>query len=103
MMQRMGLNMGQMSDVQQVVFRTDNKEILIENPEVTVLELHGQKVFQVTGEKIVEKTVEKEMQIPEEDARLVADQTGKSIESAKAALEETKGNLAKAILLLSTA
>ena len=103
MMQRMGLNMGQMSDVQQVVFRTNTKEILIENPEVAVLEMQGQKIFQVTGEKIVEKTIEKQLQIPEEDARLVADQTGKSIEAAKNALEETQGDLAKAILLLSTA
>ena len=40
--------------------------------------------------------------IPEEDAQLVADQTGKSIEDAKRALEESDGDLAKAILLLQT-
>ena len=42
------------------------------------------------------------MTIPEEDVRLVADQTGKSVEEAKRALEETEGDLAKAILLLQT-
>jgi nascent polypeptide-associated complex subunit alpha len=40
--------------------------------------------------------------IPEEDARLVADQTGKSLEEAKKALEECGGDLAKAILLLQS-
>jgi len=102
MMQRMGLSMGQMPDVQEVIFRTGAKEIIVENPEVAVLELRGQKIFQVTGERIIEKTVEKRVAIPEEDIRLVADQTGKSMEEAKRALEETEGDLAKAILLLQT-
>jgi nascent polypeptide-associated complex subunit alpha len=42
------------------------------------------------------------MEIPEEDVRLVADQTGKSMEEAKKALEETGGDLAKAILLIQS-
>ncbi|MEA2090267.1 MAG: nascent polypeptide-associated complex protein [Thermoproteota archaeon] len=100
MMKRMGLNMGEMPDVQEVVFRTSTKEIIIENPEVAVLSMHGQKIFQVTGEKITEKIVEKEVTFPEEDVRLVADQTGKSMEEAKRALESADGDLAKAILLL---
>lgn len=99
---RMGLSMGQMPDVLEVIFRTGTKEIIIENPEVAVLDLRGQKIFQVTGERIREQTVEKRIAIPEEDIRLVADQTGKSMEEAKRALEETEGDLAKAILLLQT-
>jgi len=102
MMQRMGLSMGQVPDVQQVILRTSTKEIIVENPEVAVLDLRGQKVFQVTGERIIEKTIEKKVTIPEEDIKLVADQTGKSMEEAKGALEETEGDLAKAILLLQT-
>lgn len=100
MMQRMGLSMGEMPDVREVIFRTGTKEIVLENPEVAVLDLHGQKIFQVTGEKITERKMEKRVLIPEEDIRLVADQTGKSIEEASRALEETEGDLAKAILLL---
>jgi nascent polypeptide-associated complex subunit alpha len=38
----------------------------------------------------------------DEDVQLVADQTGKSIEQAKEALEDCGGDLAKAILLLSS-
>lgn len=100
MMERLGLGMCEFPDVQQVVLQTSTKEIIIENPEVAVLEMHGQKIFQVTGEKITEKAIKKEMAIPEEDVRLVADQTGKRVEEAKRALEETGGDLAKAILLL---
>jgi len=101
MMQRMGLSMDEMPDVQQVVFRTSTKEIIIEDPAVAVMEMRGQKIFQVTGEKIVEKAIEKKVTIPEEDVQLVATQAKVSVEEARAALEQTKGDLAQAILLLS--
>ena len=101
MMQRMGLNMGAMPDVQQVIFKTSSKEIIVENPEVAVMEMHGQKIFQVTGEKIVEKALEKEITIPEEDVQLVATQAKVSLEATRTALVQTKGDLAQAILLLS--
>ncbi len=99
MMQRMGLSMEGIPNVEEVIIRTSAKEIIVDNPEVAVLDLHGQKIFQVTGQ-ITEKKIEKKMEIPEEDVRLVADQTGKSMEEAEKALEETGGDLAKAILLL---
>lgn len=106
MMQRMGLSMGEVPDVQEVILRTSTKEIIVENPEVAVLDMQGQKIFQVTGERIIEKELEekaeKKLAIPEEDVRLVADQTGKSVEEAQRALEETEGDLAKAILLLQS-
>jgi len=101
MMQRMGLSMGEMPDVQQVVFKTSTKEIIVENPEVAIMEMHGQKIFQVTGEKIVEKQIEKKVAIPEEDVQLVATQAKVSVEEARETLEQTKGDLAQAILLLS--
>jgi len=103
MMQRMGMNMGAMPDVEQVIFKTSTKEIIIENPDVAVMEMQGQKIFQVTGEKIVEKAVEKAVKIPEEDVQLVATQANVSQEQARAALEQTNGDLAQAILLLSQA
>jgi len=104
MMQRMGLNMTPMPEVQEVIFKTNTKEIVVENPEVTVLDMHGQKIFQVIGERISEKAIQREekLVIPEEDVQLVADQTGKSLEEARKALEETGGDLAKAILLLQS-
>jgi nascent polypeptide-associated complex subunit alpha len=101
MMQRMGMSMGALPDVQEVVFRTNTKEIIVENPEVAVMEMQGQKIFQVTGERIVEKAIEGAVKIPEEDVQLVATQAKVSVEEARAALQQTKGDLAQAILLLS--
>ncbi|MGQ9506372.1 MAG: nascent polypeptide-associated complex protein [Candidatus Bathycorpusculaceae bacterium] len=102
MMQRMGLSMGTVPDVEQVIIKTSGKEITIEAPEVAIMEMQGQKIFQVTGGKISEKAIERKLTIPEEDVRLVADQTGKSPEEARKALEECGGDLAKAILLLQS-
>lgn len=103
MMQRMGMNMNTVEDVKEVIIKASSKEIIITEPEVTILEVQGQKIFQVTGGKISEKVAEhKAPTVPEEDVRLVADQTGKSLEEARKALEECGGDLAKAILLLQS-
>jgi nascent polypeptide-associated complex subunit alpha len=103
MMQRMGMNMDAVEDVEQVIIKTANKEIVIEQPEVAILQVQGQKIYQVAGGNVTERTAERStpaFKVSEEDAQLVANQTGKSIQEAKQALEECEGDLAKAILLL---
>lgn len=100
LMQRMGLNMTSI-EVDEVIIKAKDKEITISKPEVTVLDLQGQKIFQVTGGKISEKTFERKIVIPEEDVLLVAQQANVSLDEARAALEQTKGDLAQAILLLT--
>jgi nascent polypeptide-associated complex subunit alpha len=102
MMQRMGMSMDTVADVEQVIIKTGDKEIVIERPEVAILEVQGQKIFQVAGGKMSEKAAERTLTVSEEDVRLVADQTGKSVEEARKALEEADGDLAKAILLLQS-
>ena len=100
----MGMNMGEMPEVQEVIFKTSDKEIVVENAQVAVIEMQGQKIFQVTGQ-VSERELESEaaaLTIPEEDVQLVADQTGRSLEDAQRALESSNGDLAKAILLLQT-
>jgi len=104
MMQKMGMNMGEMPEVEEVIFRTSSKEIVVENAQVAVIDMGGQKIFQVTGE-VSERALEGQVAgaiVAEEDVQLVADQTGKSMEDAKRALESSDGDLAKAILLLQT-
>jgi nascent polypeptide-associated complex subunit alpha len=104
MMQRMGMGMDSVPEVSQVIIKTSTKEIVIDEPEVAILTMQGQKIYQVIGGKVTEKTVvvEKKLVIPDEDAQLVAGQTGKSLEEARKALEESGGDLAKAILLLQS-
>jgi nascent polypeptide-associated complex subunit alpha len=108
LMQRMGMNMDSVPDVQQVVIKTSGKDIVIDEPEVAILEVQGQKMYQVIGGQVSEQAPSQRQAAKpaatysEEDVRLVADQTGKSLEKAKGALEECQGDLAKAILLLQS-
>ena len=107
MMQRMGMSMDGVEDVQEVIIRTPSKDIVIQQPEVAILNMQGQRIYQVIGGKITERAPQLggtagKPAVSEEDARLVADQTGKSLEEAKNALVECDGDLAKAILLLQT-
>ena len=108
MMQRMGMNMDSVPDVEQVIIKTSSKEIVVEQPEVAILEMQGQKIFQIIGGQVSEKAPERKatavpvITVSEEDVQLVADQTGKSPDAARKALEECEGDLAKAILLLQT-
>jgi nascent polypeptide-associated complex subunit alpha len=109
MMQRMGMNMDTVGDVQQVIIRTADKDIVIDEPEVAILQVQGQKMYQVIGGQVSEQvasqrgaSVVAKPAFSEEDVQLVADQTGKSLEKAKEALQEADGDLAKAILLLQS-
>lgn len=104
MMQRMGLNMNPVENVEEVIIKTSSKQIIVTEPEVAILEVQGQKMFQISGGQVAEKALDRKTgpTIGEEDVRLVADQTGKSLEEAKKALIESGGDLAKAILLLQS-
>ena len=108
MMQRMGMNMDSVEDVEEVIIRTSSKDIIIEQPEVAILNVQGQKMYQVVGGTVTEKAPGSrpasaaKPTVSEEDVKLVADQTRKSADEARKALEECEGDLAKAILLLQS-
>jgi len=98
MMKQMGITMSELDDVQEVIIRTSHSEIVITNPSVTLMEVQGQKSYQVVGEP-VERALAP--QISDEDVKLVAEQTGRSEQEAREALEQSGGDLAEAIMRLS--
>ena len=101
MLDRMGLEMKEIPNVQEVIIKTDKKEIIIPKPAVSEMKSKDNSIFQV----IAESYEERELEVPvfsEEDIMLVAQQAGVSQESANNALIEAKGDLARAILLLTT-
>ena len=114
MMKKMGIEQKDVEGVKEVIFRFSDKEWVIKNPQITMIKQAGAETYQVGGTKTergisgttsVEDIVEEEVpaneiEIPMEDAALVAGQTGVDIETAKQALKETDGDLAAAILKL---
>jgi len=111
MMKQMGMKMDELGDVHTVILQGKNREILIEGPAVTSINVQGQKMYQIAGGKETSRkpeaaaeavAEEQPLEIPEEDVLLVAQQANVSLEKARAALEQSGGDLAQAILMLQT-
>jgi nascent polypeptide-associated complex subunit alpha len=101
MMQKMGMKVDEVANVSQVVIKTDTKDIVIEAPNVTLVTVQGQAMYQIAGGQVTETSLQPAAQtVREEDVQLVSQQTGKSAEEARKALVEAGGDLAKAIILL---
>jgi nascent polypeptide-associated complex subunit alpha len=96
-MKRMGINMEELQDVEEVIIKLKAKDLVIKNPSVTYINAQGQKSYQVTGD-VTE--VGKRPAIPKEDIMMVAGQAGVSEQEALKALEECDGEPAEAIVKL---
>lgn len=100
MMERMGINMKEIPNVKEVIIRTSDREMHIKDASVSEVNAQGNRVFQVVGE-VEEVEVEKKT-FSEEDVLLVQQQAGVTRERAVAALEESDGEVARAILRLTS-
>ncbi|MHA1269727.1 MAG: nascent polypeptide-associated complex protein [Candidatus Helarchaeota archaeon] len=113
------LNIKEIPNVIEIIIKTSDKVIKIENPEnVSTMQIPGQgRIYQILGgiQGEVEGDIElqdtlkeelpiendiKPIEIPLEDVQLVAQQTGVSEDEARNALIKNKGDLAKAIIEL---
>lgn len=101
MMQRMGMETNEIKDVIEVIIKTADKDIIIEEPNVMSLVMDRQKIFQVIGGNQREEIPDQDtVEISENDIKLVAEQANVDAEEARRALEESGGDLARAIVLL---
>ena len=101
MLDKMGLDMNEIPNVQEVIIKTDKKEIILSKPTVTEMKAKDNSIFQVVANGIEERELEVQI-FSDEDIQLVCQQANVSEEQAKNALAESKGDLARAILLLTT-
>lgn len=101
MIDKMGLDIDEVSNVQEVVIKTDKKEIIIEKPSVSEMKGKDTTIFTVTADDYSERELEVQI-FSDDDIKMVCEQTGVDEEKAKAALADADGNLARAILALSS-
>ncbi|MBI5803287.1 nascent polypeptide-associated complex protein [Candidatus Pacearchaeota archaeon] len=92
MMKKMGMSQESI-EASEVVIKTPEKNIIIENPSVVKIKIQGQESFQITGDVV------EQLGISEEDIQTVMDKTGASRKEAKESLERTN-DLAESILEL---
>jgi nascent polypeptide-associated complex subunit alpha len=106
MLKNMGIDINELEGVKEVVIRMEDREIVLENPSVAIMDAHGQRTYQISGEAQERQlseaaaVAEQPLVIPDTDVELVVAQTGVEAEQARAALVEAKGDLAAAILKL---
>ncbi|MFC7166524.1 nascent polypeptide-associated complex protein [Halospeciosus flavus] len=115
MMKQMGIDVEEI-DAEEVVIRTgDGEELVFDDADVTRMDARGQQTYQIignpeerestagtgAGEAEAEAETEAEEggagEIPASDIEIVAQRTGASEDEARAALEETGGDLAAAV------
>ncbi len=105
MMRQMGISQDDL-DATEVIIKTKDQVYIFENPSVQKVSMQGQISFQITGDYKVEaksNILEKkhEVVISDEDIKMVSEQAGVSKLEARKALENSKGDIAEAIVTLS--
>ncbi len=98
MMKKMGIQQVEIP-ANEVIIRTDEKEIIITEPQISRVNMMGKDTFQIMG-NISEREFSSEPEITNDDIRTVMEQAGVSRDKAKKAITDSKGDLAKAILSL---
>lgn len=97
MMKKMGIKQEEIP-ADEIIIKGPQSYI-IKNPEVLKINMMGQESLQITGE-LEEYEEPQEAKITEEDIKVVMEQANVSHPKAKAALEESHGDIAEAIINL---
>ena len=101
MLDKMGLEMKDLGNIEEVIIKTENKELYLIKPQVVEMKGRDSTIFQVVATDIEEK----QREVPslrEEDIILVMQQANVLRERAVQALIDAKGDMAQAILTLTT-
>ena len=96
MMKKMGISQQEI-DATEVIIKTQDKELVISNPQVSKVNMMGQETLQIVG-NIEERSLDKNPEISEEDIKTVMDQASVDEVKAKEAIEKHEGDLAAAIM-----
>ncbi|MFQ5621646.1 MAG: nascent polypeptide-associated complex protein [Candidatus Nanoarchaeia archaeon] len=98
MMKKMGMQQQDL-DATEVIIKCKDKDLVFTNPQVSAVNMMGQKTYQIMGEP-EERAKDSTPDINADDLKTIMDQTNVDEETARKTLEETKGDLAEAILKL---
>jgi len=117
MMEQMGIDVTEL-DVEEVVIRTGDEDLVFSDAQVTRMDAQGQQTYQVVGEPesrdpsataleggdadadAADADADADDGIPDDDVALVAENADVDAETAREALVETGGDLAAAIAKL---
>ena len=99
MMKKLGMNVEPIENVQSIVIKTPKGNYIFDSAEVSAMTMQGTTTYQVVGDVRFEPAA---AEILAEDITMVAAQAKVTEEKAKEALVATKGDIAEAIMRLSS-
>lgn len=97
-MKKMGISQDEIQ-AEKVIIRLSDRDLVINNPEVSKVNMMGQETFQIIGE-VQEELHDVTPSIDDEDIETVISQTSVTREQAIEAINDAEGDLAQAILSL---
>ena len=100
MLDKMGLEMNDLGSIEEVIIKTETKEIFLLKPQVIEMKGKESTIFQVVASDIEEKQRDV-LKFKEEDIVLVMQQANVLKEKAIQALTDARGDIAQAILNLT--
>jgi nascent polypeptide-associated complex subunit alpha len=100
MLDKMGLEMQDIGNIEEVIIKTESKELYLLKPQVIQMKGKENTIFQVIASEIEER-VRDVPSIREEDIILVIQQANVGREKAIQALTDAKGDIAQAIISLT--
>tara|TARA_Y100000310_G_C20153657_1_gene565923 strand:+ start:219 stop:563 length:345 start_codon:yes stop_codon:yes gene_type:complete len=100
MMKQMGIQQVEIPAVQ-VIIKTQDTELVFAAPQVSKVNMMGQETYQIVGTP-EKRAISSAPTISEDDIQTVMDQTGKDHDTSAKAISEAEGDLAKAIMDLSS-
>ena len=112
-LRRMGVSINAVEGVKRVILEFEDKDLVLEQPQVMVMSFAGQKVYQIVAARETEVRAEEKPQVSEveapveagvtvsdEDVKFVAEYAGVSEEEARRALIKARGDIAEALMIL---
>ena len=100
MIKQMGIKQDTVDATRVEIFLDNGNKLVFDTPSVAKVNMMGNTMYQLEGDAR-EESVDTTPELSADDVQTVMDQTGCTEEQALAALEDTNGDLAEAILNLS--
>ncbi len=108
MLKRQGIDIDELDDVIEVIIRMPDRTLVFDAPAVTIMKVQGQATYQIVGDPresagggTPSEAAPEPPEFPEDDIRLVVDNTDADREKAIETLRECNGNPADAIIKLT--
>lgn len=101
MMKKMGMSQSELN-ASEVIIKLEDRQLVFTNPQVSKVDMMGQETYQLVGEAEEQPLEDGGVDISEDDVQTVMEQTGKSYNEAFDAIEAADGDLAEAIMALSS-